>query len=230
MAAADGIAGDHRHHRLGQATDLHLQVEHIEMVHPLLVLVTAVIAAHLLIAARTEGLVAGAGEHDDANVRIMMRMGEGIHELAHRAWPEGVAHLRPVDGDAGNALFVMMVEDVLVDPVGYSLPTHERALLAGMGRKLYLFLSQAFPRNLPSMWTDADAFHSTPPPFAGEAGRGKTAKNSKNTKISGCLKPSHLHLPGRTVPGRTFAARTSLPHVGGPSSGRRFAAGTPLLP
>jgi hypothetical protein len=31
MAAADGEAGDHRHHRLGQAANLHLQVEDVEV-------------------------------------------------------------------------------------------------------------------------------------------------------------------------------------------------------
>jgi hypothetical protein len=33
MATADGVAGDHRHHRLRAAANLHLQIEHIEVRH-----------------------------------------------------------------------------------------------------------------------------------------------------------------------------------------------------
>ena len=73
MAAADGIARHHGHHRLGQGADLALQIQHIEIVHALLVVVAAVVAADPLIAAGTEGQVAGAGQDDDADFRVHVR-------------------------------------------------------------------------------------------------------------------------------------------------------------
>ena len=68
MAAADGVAGDHRDDRLGQVADLALQVEHVEARHAVVADVAAV-AAHALVAAGAEGLVARAGEDDDADAR-----------------------------------------------------------------------------------------------------------------------------------------------------------------
>jgi hypothetical protein len=63
VAAADGVAGHHRDHRLGRAPDLHLKVEHVEPPHAVIVDV-AVVAADLLVAARAERLVSRAGEND----------------------------------------------------------------------------------------------------------------------------------------------------------------------
>ena len=67
VAAADRVAGDHRDHGLGQAADLDLQVEHVEAAGALGVDV-AVVAANALVAARAEGLGAGAGEDDHADL------------------------------------------------------------------------------------------------------------------------------------------------------------------
>ena len=58
MAAADGKAGDHCYHWLGAAPYLHLQIKHIEMRCAAFVDI-AFVAAHLLVAARTKGFVAG---------------------------------------------------------------------------------------------------------------------------------------------------------------------------
>ncbi len=62
VAAADRVAGHHRHDRLGRAADLDLEVEHVEAADAVLgdVVVTdvAVVAADALIAARAEGHVA----------------------------------------------------------------------------------------------------------------------------------------------------------------------------
>jgi hypothetical protein len=53
VAAADGVAGDHRDDRLGQPAHLHVQVGHVEATgRPLARLgLVAVVAAHALVAA-----------------------------------------------------------------------------------------------------------------------------------------------------------------------------------
>ena len=64
VAAADGVAGDHRHHGLRRAADLDVQVADVEAADALLgdlvVADVAVVAANPLVAAGAEGLVAGA--------------------------------------------------------------------------------------------------------------------------------------------------------------------------
>ena len=50
MAAADGVAGNHRDHGLGQAPDLDLKVQHIQPWHAVIAHVTAVPAHHLVAA------------------------------------------------------------------------------------------------------------------------------------------------------------------------------------
>ena len=61
MAAADRVAGDHRHHRLRQAADLDVQFADVEPADPLLgdvvVADVAVVAADPLVAAGAEGLL-----------------------------------------------------------------------------------------------------------------------------------------------------------------------------
>ena len=111
MATADGVAGDHRHHRLRTAADLHLQVEHVEVRRSRFVVVAAVVAAHGLVAARAEGLVAGAGEDDDADLTVELRAVHRVDQLLDRFRAEGVALVRPVDRDASDA-FGEVVGDV----------------------------------------------------------------------------------------------------------------------
>ena len=100
MAAADGEAGDHRHHRLGRAANLHLQVEHVGGGTAFVDI--AFLAAHLLVAARTEGLVAGAGQDDGANGVVVVGAMEGVDQLLDGFRAEGIAPIRPVDGDLGD--------------------------------------------------------------------------------------------------------------------------------
>ena len=108
MTAADRIPGDHRHDRLGQAPDLHVQVGDVKAAHAGLaggVLgQIAAVAAHALVAARAEGLRALAREHDHADRRVLARALERARDLDHGARPEGVADLRARDRDLRDPL------------------------------------------------------------------------------------------------------------------------------
>ena len=80
-----------------------LQVEHVEPRHA--------VAADVALGRRAPAdrrrcrtRVAFAGEDDDAHARVLARVGERVEELLHRLRAEGVAHLRPVDRDARDAL------------------------------------------------------------------------------------------------------------------------------
>ena len=79
MAAADRVAGDHRDTGFGSAPDLHVQVADVEpadaLLGDLVVADVAVVAADPLVAAGAEGLVAGAGEDDRADLEC--RRGRG---------------------------------------------------------------------------------------------------------------------------------------------------------
>src|SRR5204862_620146 len=78
MPAADGVAGHHRHHRLGHAADLLLYIEDVEARDLLLRIDVAALAAHALIAAGAERLRAFAGEDDDADLGIVARHVESL--------------------------------------------------------------------------------------------------------------------------------------------------------
>ena len=76
MAAADRVAGDHRHDRLGQAADLDVQVGDVEA--PDRARLAGLrqipgVAADVLVAARAERELALAGQHDDADRRVLAR-------------------------------------------------------------------------------------------------------------------------------------------------------------
>ncbi len=101
VTAADRVAGDHRDHRLRQAADLHLEVEHVQAADALVVAV-AVVAAHALVAAGAERIGSLAGEEDDTDLGIVARDLERVAELEQGAGPEGVAHLGPADRDLGD--------------------------------------------------------------------------------------------------------------------------------
>ena len=114
MAAADRVAGHHGHHRLGQPADLHVQVGDVEAADLGALGHVARVAADALVAARAEGERALAGEDDHADVGVLARLLERPRDLDDRLRPEGVAHLRPVDGDLGDAVAGGLVADVLV--------------------------------------------------------------------------------------------------------------------
>src|SRR5438067_6197205 len=112
VPAADGVAGDHGHDRLRQAADLLLYVEDVEARDALGVDIAG-LPAHALIAAGAERLIAFAGEDDDADLRVVAGHVEGLLQLADGERAKGVAHLRPVDGDLGDAVGGALVLDVL---------------------------------------------------------------------------------------------------------------------
>ncbi len=88
MTAADGVSRHHRHHRLGQAADLHVQVGYMEAPRAGGIRITGVVlgeiarvAAHTLIAARAERELALAAQHDHADLRVLARLLESLREL-----------------------------------------------------------------------------------------------------------------------------------------------------
>src|SRR4029450_12702515 len=94
-------------------------------VHRSFVAGVALLPALLLVASRTEGLVAGSREHDNAHRRIELGVLEGFGQLAHGARPEGIAHLRAVDGDPGDTV-LLPVEDI---QVGHDASAHRGLLM-----------------------------------------------------------------------------------------------------
>ena len=94
VAPAHGVAGDHRYHRLRRAADLDVQIAHVEAADALLgdlvVADVAGVATDPLVAARAEGLLAGAGENDRADLEIVPGAGEGVAQFGERLGAEGV--------------------------------------------------------------------------------------------------------------------------------------------
>jgi len=73
-----------------------------------------------------EGHVAGAGEDGHPQLIVLLEVVEGVEDLFGGFVVDGVAALRSVDGDVGQAAF-LFVEDVLeacrglVEPIGHGL-------------------------------------------------------------------------------------------------------------
>ena len=165
VAAADRVAGDHRHHRLGQAADLDVQVGDVEapdapgrrrLGH------VARVAAHALVAARAEGERALAGEDDHADRGVLARALEGGGQLDHRLGAERVADLGAVDGDLRDPVAAELVADVLV--LGAGRPRHCHGP-AGYSRAPSLSLPAPRPRP-----------RCAPPPRACATGRRPRAR------------------------------------------------------
>src|SRR3954452_1904227 len=114
VPAADRVAGDHGDDRLGQPADLHVQIGDVEAPDPRAgLLLVALIAAHVLVAARAERPVALAGQDDHADLRIFAGKLKRARQLDHRLRAERVAHLRAVDGDLRDPVAGGLVADVL---------------------------------------------------------------------------------------------------------------------
>ena len=111
VAAADGVAVHHGYHGLGQTAYLHLHVEHAQTGHAGIVYIAAA-ALHVHVAARAEGLVAGAGEQHHAYALGLAAVGEGLRELQRGPGGEGVAVAGAVDGNLGYA--VVFLEEYLL--------------------------------------------------------------------------------------------------------------------
>jgi hypothetical protein len=124
LAAADGIASDHRDHRLGQAADLHVQVGHVEAPDRRPFGHVAGVAAHALVAARAERVRSRAGQHDHADRRVLARALERVGDLDDRLRAERVADLRPVDRQLRDPVAGQLVPDVRVLRCGSPLHGH----------------------------------------------------------------------------------------------------------
>jgi hypothetical protein len=66
-----------------------------------------------VVAARAEGAVAGAGQHDDTDVAVILGVAHRLEHLLDRLGAKRVQHLRPVDRDRRDAV-ALIVEDVLI--------------------------------------------------------------------------------------------------------------------
>ena len=75
-------------------------------------------AAHRLVAAGTEGLVAGAGQDDGADGVVVVGTVEGVDQFGDRLRAKGVAPIPAVDRDPGDA-FGSVVEDVGVGGLAF---------------------------------------------------------------------------------------------------------------
>ena len=112
VAAADRVAGDHRHDRLGQPAHLDVQIGDLEPPDRLVPArgrrvgagdVAAARSAHALVPARAERVRAFAGQDHDADVEVLAGARERIRQLDHGLRAERVAHLGPVDRDLRDA-------------------------------------------------------------------------------------------------------------------------------
>src|ERR671910_1616181 len=144
VAAADRIAGDHRHHRLGQPADLDLEVEDVQPADAALVDV-AVVAPDLLVPAARERLGSLTRQDHHTHRRIVSRDVERPRQLANRERAERVPNLRPGHGDLREALG-RLVPDIGV--LAGRDPFHDCALL---GRSLERFASLADVTREPSL-------------------------------------------------------------------------------
>ena len=125
VAASDRISRHHGEHGLGEAPYLDLKIQDVQPADTLGIEV-AVITPNSLVTTGAEGLGPGAGEQDDSDRGIVSRDLEGARQLEERRRSKGVAHLRPVDGELGDAA-CGLVADVL--PLSRRDPVHRTSLL-----------------------------------------------------------------------------------------------------
>ena len=113
LAATDRVAVDQGDHGDGQGSDLALEVQDVEPGQTVRADIPAALLV-ALVAARAEGLVAGAGQQDAADRGVIADPPEGIDQFLDRLGAEGVVDLRPIDHDAGDTSAGMLIADVLV--------------------------------------------------------------------------------------------------------------------
>ena len=98
VASTDRIAVDHGDHGLGDRTDRLMQVKHIKTGHAVGIDIASS-PLDILVAARTECLVAGACQYDHTYFGAFPAVGHGVEHLHVGLWPEGIVDLRAVDSD-----------------------------------------------------------------------------------------------------------------------------------
>lgn len=93
----------------------------------------------MLVAAAAEGLVAGTGEDDHANVGPLAADAHGVEHFHVGEGAEGVVDLRAIDGDAGYPLEVIE-EDVGIvfdfGPVVHGIRIFGRGMYGARRRSL----------------------------------------------------------------------------------------------
>ncbi|VGP32029.1 hypothetical protein SB00610_01825 [Klebsiella quasipneumoniae subsp. similipneumoniae] len=112
MAAADRVAGHHRYHRFRAGADLALKVEYVEMMHAGVVLIAAVIAADFLIAAGAKGFLTFPGQDNHPDIVVITGIRQCLDHFFDGQRAEGVAHLRAVDSNFGNAVGRFVVANI----------------------------------------------------------------------------------------------------------------------
>jgi hypothetical protein len=134
VTAPDGVAGDHRHHRLRQPADLNVEIADVKTANALLgdliIAEVSVVAADPLVAARAERLVPGTGEDDRRDPDVVTGPGEGVAKLRERGGAECVPHLGTVDRDLRDRI-AALVEDVLVVALATPLDRGVELVLGG---------------------------------------------------------------------------------------------------
>ena len=103
MPTANRIAIHHGNDGLGQRPNPFVQIQHIQPWNPIGANVPSG-ALYVLIAARTKGFVARAGQHHHPNVAPLTANVHGINHFHVGLWPKGIVHLGAVYGDFRNPL------------------------------------------------------------------------------------------------------------------------------
>lgn len=126
MASANGIARDEGDHYLGHRADETLEVEDIEAGNAMGVNVASLfVAAYILVTACAKrvfaiGVRAGACEENNTNGGIITGISKGVNHFRNRLGGKGVAPMRAINCDFGNAL-CLVVEDILIIASGLPL-------------------------------------------------------------------------------------------------------------
>ncbi len=81
VAATDRVAGHHGNDRFRAGTDVALEVEHVEVMGPLVIAIATVVTTDLLVTAGAEGLLAKAGEYDGADLIVVAGIGQRLQHL-----------------------------------------------------------------------------------------------------------------------------------------------------
>lgn len=104
MPAADGVSGDHCHHRFRAAANLHLQVEHVELRHTRFIVTAVIVATRGRVAARAESFLPGVLEDDHPDAGVKLRLVGGVEQMAKGFQPKGIARLGAIDDNVGMPL------------------------------------------------------------------------------------------------------------------------------
>ena len=123
VAAADRVAGYHRHHRFRAGADLALEVEHVKVVNAGVVLIAAVVAANFLVAAGAEGFLTFTGQDNHPDIVVIAGIRQRLNHLFDGQRAEGVAYLWAVDGDFGNAVGRFVIANIGI-AFGTIVPFH----------------------------------------------------------------------------------------------------------